>query len=298
MSAWPSRVVLLGASGHLGRALTARLGRDGVPVVGHTSKTLDLTRAEAPAALEGAMDASTALVFASALTPDRGQTPETFMANMAMVTNVAKALAGRALGLCVYVSSDAVYGFDVNPVTEATPVSPGGYYALAKYAGERVMEYAARAAGVPLLTLRVTGVYGPGDPHGAYGPNAFARSLAKDRSLRVFGEGEEERDHVYVDDVAAVVARLVRIRAIGVFNVATGESRPFADVVKAIRRLVPYEVAVTHAPRAGAITHRRFDTARLYRSLPGFAFTPLDEGLRATLASFGALGSGGVLGRG
>jgi nucleoside-diphosphate-sugar epimerase len=116
--------------------------------------------------------------------------------------------------------------------------------------------------------------------------------------LRVFGEGEEERDHVYVDDVAAVVARLVRIRAIGVFNVATGESRPFADVVKAIRGLVPYEVAVTHAPRAGAITHRRFDTARLYRSLPGLAFTPFDEGLRATLASFGALGSGGVLGRG
>jgi UDP-glucose 4-epimerase len=298
MSAWPSRVVLLGASGHLGRALTARLGRDGVPVVGHTSKTLDLTRAEAPAALEGAMDASTALVFASALTPDRGQTPETFMANMAMVTNVAKALAGRALGLCVYVSSDAVYGFDVNPITEATPVSPGGYYALAKYAGERVMEYAARAAGVPLLILRLAGIYGPGDPHGAYGPNAFARSLAKDRSLRIFGDGEEERDHVYVDDVAAVIVLLLRLRATGVFNVATGESRPFVDVVKAIRGLVPYEVAVTHAPRAGAITHRRFDTARLYRSLPGFAFTPFDEGLRATLASFGALGSGGALGRG
>jgi nucleoside-diphosphate-sugar epimerase len=220
------------------------------------------------------------------------------MANMAMVTNVAKALAGRALGLCVYVSSDAVYGFDVNPITEATPVSPGGYYALAKYAGERVMEYAARAAGVPLLILRLAGIYGPGDPHGAYGPNAFARSLAKDRSLRIFGDGEEERDHVYVDDVAAVIVLLLRLRATGVFNVATGESRPFVDVVKAIRGLVPYEVAVTHAPRAGAITHRRFDTARLYRSLPGFAFTPFDEGLRATLASFGALGSGGALGRG
>ena len=151
---------------------------------------------------------------------------------------------------------------------------------------------AARAAGVPILTLRVTGVYGPGDPHGAYGPNAFARSLAKDRSLRIFGEGEEERDHIYVDDVAGVAAALVRRRATGVFNVATGESRPFADVVKAIRGLVPYEVSVTHAPRGGAITHRRFDTARLYRALPDFTFTPFDEGLRATLASFGALGRG------
>jgi UDP-glucose 4-epimerase len=292
MSAWPARVVLLGASGHIGRALSARLARDGVAVIPHTSKSLDLTRPEALGALDESLGPDTALVFASALTPDRGQTPETLMTNVAMAANLAKHLQGRVLGQCVYVGSDAVYGFDTNPVTEDTPVSPGGYYALGKYAGERVMEYAARAGGFPFLTLRVTGVYGPGDPHGAYGPNAFARSLARDRSVRIFGEGEEERDHIYVDDVAGLMAGLIRSRATGLYNLATGESRPFADVVKTIRGLVPYEVALTHAPRAGAITHRRFDTTRLARAVPGFAFTPFDEGLRATLAAFGALGRG------
>jgi UDP-glucose 4-epimerase len=290
MSRWPERVVLLGASGHIGRALTSRLERDGVNVIPHTSKSLDLTRPAALGALDGALGAESALVFASALTPDRGQTPETLLANVAMAANLAKYLRGHAPGLCVYVSSDAVYGFDVNPVTETTPVSPGGYYALGKYAGERVMEYAARAAGFPLLTLRVTGVYGPGDPHGAYGPNAFARSLARDRGLRIFGQGEEERDHLYVDDVAGLLAGFIQARATGLFNVATGESRSFADVVKVIRRLVPYEVTVAHAPRAGVVTHRRFDTTALARALPDFAFTPFDEGLRATLSAFGALG--------
>ena len=90
MSAWPARVVLLGASGHIGRAVTARLERDRVTVVPHTSKTLDLTRPEALVALDGALGPDSALVFASALTPDRGQTPETFMANVAMATNLAK----------------------------------------------------------------------------------------------------------------------------------------------------------------------------------------------------------------
>ena len=290
MSGWPERVVLLGASGHIGRALTARLERDRVTVIPHTSKSLDLTRPEALGALDGVLGADSALVFASALTPDRGQTPETLMANVAMAANLAKYLSGHAPGLCVYVSSDAVYGFDVNPVTESTPVSPGGYYALGKYSGERVMEYAARAGGFPLLTLRVTGVYGPGDPHGGYGPNAFARTLARDRGLRIFGQGEEERDHLYVDDVAGLMAGLIQARATGLINVATGESRSFADVVKVIRGLVPYEVTVANAPRAGAITHRRFDTAALARALPGYAFTPFDKGLRATLAAFGALG--------
>src|SRR6185295_7780251 len=228
MSAWPARVVVLGASGHIGRALTARLERERVTGVPHTSRTLDLTRPEALGALDGA------LVFASALTPDRGQTPETFMANVAMATNLAKYLPGRAPGLCVSVGSDAVYGFDVNPITESAPVSPGGYYALGKYSAERVMDLAARAAGFPLLALRVTGVYGPGDPHGGYGPNAFARTLARDRGLRIFGQGEEERDHIYVDDVAGLMAGLIRARATGLLNVATGESRSFADVVKEI----------------------------------------------------------------
>lgn len=292
MTAKPDRVVILGASGFLGRALHAALSREGVEVIGHSSRTLDLTRSEALSVLDPVMVPGTALVLASALTPDRGQTPATLLANTTMATNLATYLDGRRVGSLAYVGSDAVYGFGDHAVTEETPVAPAGYYALGKYAAERVMDCAARAASVPLLILRVTGVYGPGDPHASYGPNAFARSLARDHSVRIFGAGEEERDHVFVDDVAAVTSRLLRSGAAGVYNVATGQSRSFADVVKAIRDLVPYEVEVVSAPRKGPITHRRFDIAHLSRALPGLRFTPLRDGLAATLAAFGAVGRG------
>jgi UDP-glucose 4-epimerase len=292
MSGMPARVVILGASGFLGRALHARLAGDGVAVVAHSSRTLDLTRADALAVLDPVLGPETALVFASALTPDRGQTPATLLANTTMAANLASYLEGRRLGRLVYVGSDAAYGFGEPPVTEDTPVSPAGYYAIGKYVGERVMEQTARAGGMPLLTLRVTGVYGPGDPHASYGPNAFARSLARDRTVRIFGAGEEERDHLYVDDAARVIAGLLRGGADGVYNVATGQSQAFADVVKTIRDLVPYEVTVTSVARKGPITHRRFDTGRLTRALPELRFTRIREGLRATLASLGATGNG------
>jgi len=292
MSAMSGRVVILGASGFLGRALHAVLMRDGVEVLGHSSRTLDLIRPEAFAALDSVLTSETALVLASALTPDRGQTPATFLANTTMATNLAAYLEGRRVGSLIYLGSDAVYGFGDEAVTEDTPVAPAGYYALGKYAAERVMDCAARAASVPLLTLRVTGVYGPGDPHASYGPNAFARSLVRDRSVRIFGAGEEERDHIFVDDVAAIAAGLLRTGAAGVYNVATGQSRSFADVVKTIRDLVPYDVEVTSVARRGAITHRRFDVGRLTAALPGLRFTPLRDGLTATLGAFGALRHG------
>jgi UDP-glucose 4-epimerase len=288
MTALPGRVVILGASGFLGRAVQGELARAGVEVVAHSSKTLDLTRPEAAEMLAGQLDPGTTLVFASALTPDRGQTLDTYTANVAMVATVARALE-RQPAPCVYISSDAVYGFDVNPVTEETAIAPGGYYALAKYTGEKLLEYAAGAKGLPLLSLRVAAVFGPGDPHGSYGPNGFARSVACDRSIRIFGQGEEERDHVHVDDVARLAVALVRADASGVFNIATGRSRSFAQVIEAIRKLVPYEVAVTNAPRKSPITHRSYDITRLEQAVPGFPFTPLEDGLRATLAAFGAL---------
>ena len=292
MTAMPDRVVILGATGFLGRALHIALSRAGVEVIGHSSQTLDLTRPEALSVLDPVMAPGTALVLASALTPDRGQTPATFLANTTMAANLAAYLEGRRVGSLVYVGSDAVYGFGDEVVTEETPVSPTGYYALGKFAAEGLMESATRAASVPLLILRLTGIYGPDDPHGSYGPNGFARSLVRDRSVRLFGAGEEERDHVFVHDVAAVTIGLLRSGAVGIYNVATGQSRSFADVVKTIRDLVPYEVEVVSAPRKGPITHRRFDIVRLARVLPGLRFTPLRDGLAATLAAFGAVGRG------
>ena len=147
MTAPPLRVVILGSSGFLGRALHGELTRTGVEVVAHSSKTLDLSRPEAAEVLVGQLDPGTMLVFASALTPDRGQTIETYSANVAMAASVARALE-RQPAPCVYISSDAVYGFDVNPVTEETAVAPGGYYALAKYTGEKFKE-AGKAADPP-----------------------------------------------------------------------------------------------------------------------------------------------------
>jgi len=314
MSVEGSRIIILGASGHIGGALRSCLAREpGVEVIGHSSKTLDLTRPEAFAVLDEFVAPESIIVFGSALTPDKGQNFDTLMANLSMVSNVGRYIEARPVGRWVYVSSDAVYGFDFNPVTDPLglgdakvlilgndsvrvqskdllPAKQGQISAaLAKYAGERMMEYVTRAKNLPLLSLRVAGVYGPGDPHSAYGPNAFARSLVRDRAIRLFGNGEEERDHVYVDDVARLTVELIRSGAAGVFNVATGECRSFAEIVATIRGLVPYEFAVASIPRKGPITHRRYDITKLQRVVPGFGFTPFKEGLKATLEAFGAL---------
>ena len=280
-----SRAIILGHTGFVGQRLAAELRGEGHEVVGHSSATLDLRQRDTLSVLDGVASPETTLFFSSAVTPDKAVTLDAIEANFAIAVNVAWYLETHPIRKCVYLSSDAVYPICEGPVTEETPVEPSSLYALAKYAGERVLLRIVETKGLALVVLRPTAVYGPGDTHGSYGPNLFVRTVVRERTVRLFGDGEETRDHVYIEDLARVAARLAASDATGVFNVATGESRAFSSIVKDLRDIVPHEFATQSMPRKGAITHRQFDVARLLRALPGFRFTEFRDGLRATYAA-------------
>ena len=281
----PGKIVLLGHTGFIGRALHAHLGAIGLKVQGFASSGLDLRRVKAFSTLEGLTDEETTLIFASALAPDRGVSLDSLSDNLAMAINVARYIETHPVRKCVYFSSDAVYGNETIPVTERTATEPAGLYALAKYTGERVLRSVAEARSIPLLVLRPTGVYGPGDTHDAYGPNRFVRAIVRDRTVHLFGEGEELRDHLYVDDLVHAATWLSLGEASGVFNLASGTSRTFASIVEDLRQIVPDEFSVVTTPRKAEVTHRQFDISRLLDALPRFRFTPFEKGLRTTFVA-------------
>lgn len=279
------KIVLLGHTGFIGRALHAHLAAAGVEVHGFASSALDLRRAESFSALADLRGEETTLIFASALAPDRGGSLDTLSDNLAMAINVGRHLETHPVRKCVYLSSDAVYAMGTSLVTERTPIEPEGFYALAKYTGERVLQGVAEEKGIPLLVLRPTSVYGPGDTHNSYGPNRFVRTIVRERTVRLFGDGEELRDHLYVDDLVRVAAWLSLSEASGVFNLASGMSRSFASIVDDLREVVPHDFSVVSTPRKAEVTHRRFDISGLVEALPELRFTPFEEGLRATFAA-------------
>jgi nucleoside-diphosphate-sugar epimerase len=274
-----TRVLVLGGTGFLGSRIVRELCGRGVEARAYGSADVDLRRFESLKVLDDQIDADTVLIFASALTPDKGSTLEALHDNFTMAASVGRYLETRSIGLCVYISSDAVYPLRDNPVRESSPIEPANYYALAKYCGERILARQAEIKGLPLLNLRSTALYGPGDPHGSYGPNSFMRSLLKDRTVRLFGRGEELRDHLHVDDAARLTCDLIAARAAGTFNLATGRSQSFSDVVDVMRQVVPQSFEVEYLPRRAPVTHRHFDIARLFLQVPGFRFTSLEQGL-------------------
>jgi nucleoside-diphosphate-sugar epimerase len=270
----PSRVVVIGAGGFVGSAICARLAADKVPVLALTRKELDLLRPEAATTLQRALRADDAVVLVSALAPTRNSAM--LIDNLRMAEAVCAALAAQPVAQLAYISSDAVYSDDANPVTERSCQQPSSLHGVMHLAREIMLRTTLR---LPLAILRPTLIYGVSDPHNGYGPNRFRRLAAKGEPITLFGEGEEKRDHVHVDDVAALVGAVLHHRSKGVLNVATGYSVSFREVAEMVVALSGRRVEIRGVPRQNPITHRHFDVTEALKAFPKLHCMPLREGL-------------------
>jgi nucleoside-diphosphate-sugar epimerase len=149
-------------------------------------------------------------------------------------------------------------------------------------------EIALRGLGLPLAILRPTLIYGTSDPHNGYGPNQFRRKANAGQDIVLFGGGEELRDHVAIEDVAEIAARVLWRRSTGVLNIATGAVTSFRAIAERVVALSGRSVAVVGRPRSGPMPHngyRAFDPAATLAAFPDFAYRPLDQGLHIAQAT-------------
>jgi len=283
----PARVVVLGAAGFIGGALTRKFAASGTSVLGVGRRDLDLLGADAAARLADLLRPDDTLVVVSARAPCK--TPAMLLENIQMAAPVCEALMRRPVAHLIYISSDAVYADGPLPLAESSPAAPTGLHGAMHLAREHMLLAAAGAT--PVAILRPTLVYGAADPHNGYGPNRFRRSANRGETIVLFGEGEERRDHVDVDDIAEIARLVVEHRSSGILNIATGTVASFRDLAEKTVALAPRKVAIASSPRNGPMPHngyRPFDPAATFLAFPGFHYTDLDSGLaRAQKQEFG-----------
>ena len=277
----PGRVVVLGAGGFLGTRLLRACKAADIEALGLGTREVDLADASAPAKLVERLRARDVLVFLAALTPDKGRDSGSLMRNLAMGRAVCEATRSVEAAQLVYASSDAVYSFATATISEETPAIPSDLYGAMHRTRELMLAAEAKA---PLAILRLTAVYGPGDTHNSYGPNRFLRQALADGRIPLFGNGEETRDHLHIDDAVAFILEVVAHGSTGLINLATGTSASFYSVAQMIAAQAGRPVEIAPSPRQSPATHRHFDTANLLRAFPGARFRPLAEGMAATLA--------------
>jgi nucleoside-diphosphate-sugar epimerase len=189
-------------------------------------------------------------------------------------------IAARDAGVQRFVlaSTSAVYGDGAAvPCREEQPLRPGSPYAATKLIGEQYAALFARAYGLSTVALRYFNVFGPRqDPASAYAaaiPIFVRKALAAEAPV-IFGDGEQTRDFVHVDDVveANLLACAAPPEASGrAFNIGGGASVTVNALCRHVADLVGTGVAPVHAaPRPGDVRHSRAEIGAARRVL-GFA---------------------------
>jgi len=309
----PVRALVTGAAGFIGSTLVDRLLADGHTVVGldnfatgratnlehlvgnpaHVFLEADIVTADLHAILD---EHRPEVVFHLAAQIDvrYSVADPQFDASVNVIGTVRLAEAARRTQVrkIVHTSSGgSIYGTPPQyPTPESVPTDPASPYAAGKVAGEIYLNTFRHLYGLDCSHIAPANVYGPRqDPHGEAGVVAiFARALLSGKPTKVFGDGTNTRDYVFVDDVVDAFVKASGDAGGGQrFNIGTGIETSDRQLHSAVAAAVGApDDPEFHPPRLGDLKRSCLDIGLAARVLGWEPKVQLDDGVRRTVEYF------------
>lgn len=307
------RTLVTGAAGFIGSTLVDRLLADGHSVVGlddlSSGRSENLGQAERHDAFEFVKadivsadltsllaDTKPEVIFhlAAQISVKLSVDDPAFDSTVNVVGTVRLAEAARLAGVrkIVHTSSGgSIYGTPPTyPTSEEVPINPSSPYAASKVAGEVYLNMYRNLYGLQCSHIAPGNVYGPRqDPHGEAGVVAiFSRALLAGKPTKIFGDGTDTRDYVYVDDVVNAFVLAAGEAGDGQrFNIATGTETSTRHLHSVIAKAAgaPDDPEM-HPPRLGDLRRSCLDISRAESVLGWRPEVQFDDGVARTVEFF------------
>jgi UDP-glucose 4-epimerase len=230
-------------------------------------------------AVHQAMKGCSHVIHFAAVSINKSQSDpyESMDINMIGEHNVFAAAADHGVERLVFASSASVYGDPKKlPMHEDDELSPLTPYCISKRAGEDLLGFYQRRAGLSWIALRFFNVYGPGQKTTAYYTsviNHFVNRLRNGEAPVIDGKGEQSMDFIHVHDIArSAVLALESEQANMPVNIGTGLDTTIADLARILIDAVGADVEPVFNPRDVLVSRRAADVQRA-KDVLGFEHT-------------------------
>jgi UDP-glucose 4-epimerase len=300
------RLLVTGGAGFIGRALSNRLAREG-----HEVRALDDLSAGDESALDEAVlftrgdvndvpklwtllqDVDCVFHLAARVSvPQSVLYPRDYNGvNVGGTVSVMEAMRDAGVKRVVLASSGSVYGEQmVQPVSEAVAPNPDSPYAVSKLAAEHYVHTIGKLWGIETVCLRIFNAYGPGQQLPASHWPVVSRFLSQilgGGSVVVYGNGEQTRDYVYIDDVVDAVVLAATAEGVSrlTLNVGSGVETSVNELIALVERATGQRAHVLHnVQEQGGVSRLCADISLAKQRLGYRPSLTLDEGLRLTMS--------------
>lgn len=211
--------------------------------------------------------------------------------NLLGLVNILEASRKHKVEHFLMPSSAAVYGdLDTLPLTEDMIGKPTSFYGLTKLTGEGYLRIYEQAFGLKTVCFRYSNVYGPRQGDGGEGGviSIFTRLINEGQGLTIFGDGEQTRDFIYVDDVVeANIKAMNHPELTGIYNISTNTSTSVNKLMSYFKSISNKDLPVYYeAERTGDIRHSRLCNQKAKVDFDFLATVDLERGLRDTISYF------------
>ncbi len=211
--------------------------------------------------------------------------------NVGGTVSLMEAIRDAGVQRVVFASSGAIYGRQPRqPVRETDAPNLDTPYAISKWAAEQYVHTIGRLWGIETVALRIFNAYGPGQSlpvsHAPVVPR-FMKAALSGGSVVIFGDGQQSRDFIYVDDVVQALVQAATAKAVNrkVLNIGSGQETTVNALVDAIQAATGHSInRVWNREKTGGVQRLVADISQA-RELLGFRpKISLDDGLQKMLA--------------
>ena len=302
MSTSNTEVLVTGGAGFIGATVVRRLLERGVGVTvadrrpsaepGTRSVTGDLRRPEmVDRALAHPVSAVVHLAAETSVLASMSSPVEVYETNVALTLSLLERCRLSGVGTFVLVSTNAVVG-DVGEalIDEESTLRPLTPYGATKAAAEMLLSAYSASYGIAGSAVRLTNVYGPGMQQKDSLVARLMRAWLAKGSVSIYGDGNQLRDYLYVDDAVQGILLAMDTGLVGPLTVGSGISTSVNDLHNLLCDVTGVDLALPHdAARPGEMpaVRVRIDRARRLGFTP---HTSLRSGLAVTWESFSSRG--------
>ncbi|WP_196605698.1 NAD-dependent epimerase/dehydratase family protein [Pectinatus haikarae] len=211
--------------------------------------------------------------------------------NIEGMINILRSACQTGVARIIFSSTAAAYGNNENlPLRESALATPLSFYGLSKVTAEKYIRLYHDYFGIDYIIFRFANVYGERQGDGGEGGviSIFAKQIANDQDIAVFGDGGQTRDFIYAGDISSGLGQaLVTDNTNDTYNLSTYTQTSLKQLITLFGNIAHKNFSIKYTKaRSGDIYHSMLDNTKAIEKLDWHMHTSLSEGLNKTFAYF------------